>query len=381
MKCCRVITQGARSQAIRWFDVPAHQQLGSHPRRGLAPLEFTLALPMLVIMMALMIDFGVVGAWKIRTQANARYAAWRTVNARTGELNPTPSNWPANAPLLTHGAADLPSSSLLWDSTQALACPCVRGQQLTAPNAQATIKVPGRLEMDGFVLEGNAQLSKPLPLLPTAVPGGRFRFNLKQDVFDNQWQFYALGIGWNTDIRADVWWDIEHSNMATLDGAASSNLQSLNQTLQQMQSDRHAKDLYPLDNDDEFTRYGGWPPPDFYPRLGRVCISEPMGVYISVVSRSDGDGHPNKDSLLSRIDALPCSMSKSYATMYKNWICQLEQCGFPDDKIAPLRQRYNDLADFMREHGCPGSPGQLNPCTYPPMATCTCPPSPVGVGH
>jgi hypothetical protein len=57
-------------------------------RRGLAPLELTLTLPILVLMMALMINFGVVGVWKVRTQANARYAAWRTITARTGEDNP-----------------------------------------------------------------------------------------------------------------------------------------------------------------------------------------------------------------------------------------------------------------------------------------------------
>ena len=352
-----------------------------HPRRGLAPLELTLALPMLVIMMALMIDFGVVGAWKVRTQANTRYAAWRTVNARTGEYNPTPANWPPSAPLTTNAGQDLPSSSQLWDSQQALLCPCVRGPQLAAPNAQAVVNVPGRLEMDGLVLEGNAQLTKPLPLLRSALPGGQFKFNLKQDVFDNQWQFYALGIGWNTDIRADVWWDIEHSDLAMLNGDVNTLKQALDQNLQQLQSNPQAKELYPLDNDDEFTRFAGWQPPDFYPRLNRLCEADPKVVYTTAVSRLDKNGRPNPNSLLSRIDALPCSMSKSFTSMYKNWICQLEQCGFPDGSIDPLRQRYNDLSQFMRTQGCQNPPGQLSPCMCPPMTTCPCPPSPVGVGH
>lgn len=352
-----------------------------HPRRGLAPLELTLVLPMLVFMMALMINFGVAGAWKVRTQANARYAAWRTVNARTGEHNPAPRYWPAAAPLTTGAGQDLPTTSQLWDSHPNLLCPCIRGPQLTAPHAGVAVNVAGRMEMDGDVLQGNAVLDKPLPLLRTALPGGRFRFNLKQDVFDNQWQFYALGIGWNTDIRADVWWDIEHSDLGQLDGAVDSNREALEQNLQTLQSSIHRQDLNPLDNDEEFIRYSGWPPPDFYPRLNRICMSEPDAVYMSAVSRLDQDGHPNPNSLLSRIDNLPCSMSRSFASMYRNWICELEMCDFDDASIDPLRHRYRDLSQFMGAQSCPNPPSPLRRCQCPPMTTCPCPPSPVGVGH
>lgn len=353
-----------------------------HRRRGLAPLELTLALPMLVFLMALMIDFGVAGAWKVRTQANTRYAAWRTVNARTGEFNPTPRYWPASAPLTTNAGADLPQSSQLWDSQQALLCPCIRGPQLTAPSAPVTVNVPGRMEMDGTVLEGNAILERPVPLLKTALPGGKFRFNLKQDVFDNQWQFYSLGIGWNTDIRADAWWDVEHSDLSALDGTVDSFLQLLNDDLKTLQTNPKQGDLYPLDNDDEFTRYDGWPPPDFYPRLSGRCESDPQLVYMSIVSRLDEDGQPNQNSLLSRIDRLPCTMSNSFTSMYKSWICGLEQCGFNDGAIDPLRERYKDLAQFAHALKCQGAPGlQLTRCSCPEKANCPCPPSPVGVGH
>lgn len=353
-----------------------------HRRRGLAPLELTLALPMLVFLMALMIDFGVAGAWKVRTQANTRYAAWRTVNARTGEFNPTPRFWPASAPLTTNAGTDLPQTSQLWDSQQALLCPCIRGPQLTAPSAPVTVNVPGRMEMDGTVLEGNAILERPVPLLKTALPGGKFRFNLKQDVFDDQWQFYSLGIGWNTDIRADVWWDVEHSDLSALDGTVDSFLQLLNDDLKTLQTNPRQGDLYPLDNDDEFTRYDGWPPPDFYPRLSGRCESDPLLLYTSAVSRLDEDGQTNQNSLLSRIDRLPCTMSNSFTSMYKSWICGLEQCGFDDGAIEPLRERYKDLAQFAQAQKCRGAPGlQLTRCTCPEKANCPCPPSPVGVGH
>lgn len=352
---------------------------GSRP--GLAPLELVLTLPILVMMMALMIDFGVVGAWKVRTQANTRYAAWRTVNARTGERNPTPPYWPASATLTTQTGPDLPNSSQLWDSQQALLCPCVRGPQLTAPQAKIAVNVPGRLEMDGFVLQGNAQISRPLPLLRGALPGGQFSFNLFQDVFDNQWQFYSLGIPTNNHIRAYIWWDIDHTDLSKFDGDLDSTRDALDKNLQTLQSSAHRADLYPLDNDEEFIRYQGWRPPDFYPRLNRVCMSVPEEVYRSAVSRLDTDGHPNPNSLLSRIDRVPCNLSQGFTSMYRRWICELEMCGAPDSAIEPLRQRYNDLAKFMASQGCSGPPAPLQRCKCPPMTTCPCPPSPVGVGH
>jgi len=351
-----------------------------HRRQGLAPLELTLTLPMLVIMMALMIDFGVVGAWKVRTQAATRYAAWRTVNARTGEFNPPPPYWPATAPITTQAGADLPTASQIWDSQQALLCPCVRGPQLTAPSAENTVNVPGRLELDGFVLEGNAVLDKPLPLLRSAIPGtGRFRFNLKQDVFDNQWQFYSLGIPWNNHTRADIWWDIKHTDLAGRDGTIAESLQMLNQLLDQLRTSPQHDDLYPLDNDDEHIRYYGWPAPDFYPRLARVCMADPQQVYMSAVSRLDNDGHPNANSLLSRIDNLPCSMSRNFTSMYRRWICELESCMFAG-QYGGLISRYNDLKQFMQSLRCPNTPGNLTPCK-PPKIPPPCPPSPEGVGR
>jgi hypothetical protein len=350
------------------------------PRAGLAPLEMTLVLPILVIMMALMIDFGVVGTWKIRTQVNTRYAAWRTVNARTGEYNPNPPFWPATAPLTTSAGADLPNSNQLWDSQPELLCPCVRGPQLSAPKAPNIVNVPGRLELDGFVLEGNGQLDKPLPLLRSAIPGsGRFRFNLKQDVFDNQWQFYSLGIPWNNHTRADIWWDIDHSDLARLDGQIDQSYQQLEANLHTLQSNPQKEELYPLDNDDEFTRYYGWPPPDFYPRLNGMCLSDPKELYDKVVGRRDANGQANPNSLLSRIDNLPCSMSRRFTQMYRDWICGLETCSYPGS-YSGLYQRYNDLKQFMEAQRCPNPPGTLKPCSC--MAIfCPCPASPEGVGH
>ena len=356
-------------------------------RRGLAPLEFVLALPVLVMMMALMIDFGVVGAWKIRTQTNARYAGWRTLTSRTGEFNATPPYWPSSANLASRSGDPLTNVNQQWDSTQDLLCPCVRGQQLTAPNATAAINVEGRLEMDDNVIQGHAELERDLPLFRGALPatGGRFRFEINQDLFDNHWQYHTLGLSYNEYPRSRAWWDIEHTDLAALDGAIDSNKQLLDQNLQRLQTNPNVADLYPLDNDDEHIRYRD-STPDYYPRLGGGCEADPQRVYFDLISRIDENGQPNSQSLLSRIDRLPCTMSGSFTGMYRSWICELELCGASDRDIDPLRQRYGDLQQFMGTLGSIGCsrPADLQRCVCPPPlpSPCRpCPPSPIGVGR
>ena len=50
----------------------------SRGRRGLAPLELVLALPILLFVMALIVCYGTISAWKVREHSVARLAAWET---------------------------------------------------------------------------------------------------------------------------------------------------------------------------------------------------------------------------------------------------------------------------------------------------------------
>ncbi|MCR4411969.1 MAG: pilus assembly protein, partial [Thermoguttaceae bacterium] len=75
-------------------------------RHGLSPLEFVLALPMLLFVMALMLNFGTVASWKVRTLGAARHAAWSTRAPRSGMQYPRPANWPPAANLGAGGAGD-----------------------------------------------------------------------------------------------------------------------------------------------------------------------------------------------------------------------------------------------------------------------------------
>lgn len=344
-------------------------------RAGLAPLELTLSIPFLMLMTALMINIGFVGAWKVRAQGSARYATWRSLAVRTGQWNPPPDNWPAGSPLSSESGADLPQVDAIWNQPPDLTVQCIRGPLLTAPSTQEVMIVQGRLEMDGSVHRGRAQVSKPVPLFRGSMPGGlgRLSFNLSQDLLDHRWQFFSLGIPDNMYPRARVWYDMEHLDFANLSGQASGKYDQLEQLWQQLVNSSDRRHLKTLDQDEEFIRYRGRAP-DFYPRLPRECAGDVVTVRVNAV-----------EPLIERIERLPCTMSHSFMAMYKSWICELEMCSAPSLEVEPLRHRYNDLngligmlPSFMM---CPRGVS-LEPCRCMGIHCPTpCPPSPVGVGY
>lgn len=330
-----------------------------HRRAGLAPVELTLALPMLMFVLCLMINFGVIGSWKVRAQAATRYAGWGTVAERTGQYNPPPPNWPATALWEEIDGPLLPEVDQLWNSDMALMAECIRGPQLSSPHGTPPVNVPGRLEMDDQVQRGHAVLDRPLPLLRGATPTGRFRFDLTQDLFDNRWQFFTMGFPSNETIRIRVWYDIEHGDLAQLDSEIERQWDSVQELAALLVDNPHKCRLFPLDRDPEFRRYtGNWP--DFYPRV-RGCSLDVDQVERTLVQ-----------PLIGRVRAVPCNVARRFTAMYQRWICELERCGYDEGAIQELRDKYNDL----RGLGC--GIGDLPPrCVCRPPARCPCPPSPV----
>lgn len=363
--------------------IARHHHRVREPRRlakraGLAPLELTLSIPFLMLMTALMINFGFVGAWKVRAQGSARYATWRSLAVRTGEWNPPPDNWPAGSPLTSEAGPDLPRVRDLWHHPDLIVY-CVRGPALWAPNTSESLHVAGRLEMEGSVHRGRAQVSKPVPLFRGSVPGGigRLSFNLTQDVLDHRWQFFSLGFADNMSPRARKWFDLEGPlnipNLAS--GPALQEFNKLEQSWQQLVSSSDRRHLKTLDQDEEFIRYRG-SAPDFYPRLPRECAGDVVTVRITAV-----------EPLITRIERLPCTISQAFMGMYDPWSCGLEACGFPPSQITPLKHRYDDLHTFVQSLpssmrcNAGGDIMARMPCTCPSPGACACPPSPVGVGY
>lgn len=332
-----------------------------HRRAGLAPLELTLVLPTLLCMLALMINFGVAGAWKVRTQVAARYAGWGAVAERTGPFNPRPDNWPAMATWEALTGSNLPEVDQLWNSHADLLAAAVRGPMLTSPHQTKPVVVERRLEMDEEVQRGHARVQRPLPLLRGATRDGQFGFNLNEDLMDNCWQFFTMGFQHNEDMRALDWYAIEHHELAMLDPSIEGSYQRVQRALKKMRENPMKCQLYILDRDNELRRYYGYAN-DFYPRI-RGCSMDVDDVSQRLVS-----------PLMTEIEALPCTIGNRFAGMYRSWICRLEACG-RGDKAAPMIPKYNALRRMFNSVGLCGQlqPLVICPCLFAP---CPCPPIP-----
>ena len=86
---------------------------------------------------------------------------------------------------------------------------------------------------------------------------------------------------------------------------------------------------------------------------------------------------------LPHLEATPEPLT--WEEFYEKLPAELEQCDAPNGDIAPLRQRYGDLQQFMGTLGSIGCsrPANLQRCSppMPPRPLPPCPPSPVGVGR
>jgi hypothetical protein len=310
-------------------------------RRGLAMLELVLYLPIMLFVMALMINFGNMAAWKIRAQGNTRYAAWRTLDDRTGQNHPHPPNWPRNATLATSGGNAMDDANAIWNQHPALLTPPVRGPVIVAGNqGNGRIVVPGRFDMDAGVHAGDGRVSRNLPLLRGILPNnGRYGFTLHQELLDGRWEYRHLhwlrshshvpGDWGNMQRRAKGWWLMDPIFFGEIQGERH-QLALAEFRLVLGNPTKFALD--PLDRDNEFY----WirlrarlntliiPPsttpedfrvtvPDFHPRAPVRCEVDRDRVKLTIV-----------DPLVRRIERLPGTMGRAFAGLYRGEISRLD---------------------------------------------------------
>jgi hypothetical protein len=316
----------------------------SNDRRcGLAMLELVLYLPIMLFVMALMINFGNIAAWKIRAQGNTRYAAWRTLDDRTGQNDPHPPNWPQNATLATSGGNAMADATAIWNQQPSLLTPPVRGPVIAAGNqGGAQIIVPGRFDMDARVHAGDGHVDRNLPLLRGILRNnGRYGFTLHQELLDGRWEYRHLnwpanpydrndvpGDWGNSQRRAKRWWRMDPQFFGEIQG----ELQQLGQADARLKGNPTKFALDPLDRDNEFywirlrARLGTLiippattpedfrvPVPDFHPRAPIQCEIDRDRVKLTVV-----------DPLVRRIERLPGTMGRAFAGLYSGEIARLK---------------------------------------------------------
>ena len=155
-------------------------------RRGLAPLELVLALPILLMIMALMVNYGTMAAWKLRGHTAARYAAFSARWPRTGQSDPRPAYWPGS--MEVEGAGNI---ARLDD--QRVYHPVARGPLASGVQVNSELLDPSR-----GLRRGRASLTRGYPMI-----GKMGSYHLTAEVYflDNMWQYQRFGLSSNVHLR------------------------------------------------------------------------------------------------------------------------------------------------------------------------------------
>jgi hypothetical protein len=162
-----------------------------HRRAGLAPLELTLSLPIMLFVMGLMIIAGTTGAWKARTVTNTRQAIWRTLHPRQGAEDGNPLGWPDSARMRTEdGQQSLVSFDPYSFHT------VVRGQPLTAPSGESMEVEQGLFDMQAGLRLGVASIDRRYPVMGN-MPPGRISIDRDHPILDENWTFHNMGLDSN----------------------------------------------------------------------------------------------------------------------------------------------------------------------------------------
>lgn len=236
---------------------PQHVHCARAPRRGLAPLEFVLWLPILLGVMAMMVNLGTMTGWRLRGEIVARDATWRARFPRDAANEPRPENhvWPQPAVIDLVGGAPRDQISQLDDPE--IDHPVVRGP---LPN--------------GFVVEqvlnpatggqhGVSSINRSFPLMSKL---GRYQSgNIEQMHLERRWQASEMRIP-NVYRRTVVLYQFPKPSA------------SLKQTFDQASNRIHKfprEPFYVLYQDDDYIKYTGGAP-DFRPRISpNMCETDP----------------------------------------------------------------------------------------------------------
>jgi hypothetical protein len=167
-------------------------------RRGLAMLELAMAMPVLLLIMALMINYGTVACWKVRGLMMANYTIAGVRYPRSASTLPRPGYWPSVGG--TYGTADWTATSV--DILQ-VNQPIARGPLLD-PISDPTRSLPVRTTLLDPTLgfgEGHADLSRRFAMVARL---GTYTLHAQDHLLENLWPFSRTGLGSNVDRRLPV---------------------------------------------------------------------------------------------------------------------------------------------------------------------------------
>lgn len=319
-------------------------RLGSQSRRkpkrregaisGLAMLELVLALPLLLLMMALIINFGTVAAWKVRGLAVARHAAWSNRWPRSASQLPRPEYWPTSAALGVSQAAPLATGD-----DPRLHNPAIRGPLPNGFVVRDQLLNPAR-----GVTEGFGHLRRRLPLVTSTRP---YELAPRTQVMEYFWDHAEMGLFSTFERRTQALYELPR--------APAVYSEAYRQAAMAILTADFRADLAPLDRDDEFLFYArrfGWQTgaPDFHPALRRFCSLDHSVAQTRVdhlIIEIEGQIVADSEGNRQRIGGVPQRIVQAFIHLYTQVIHQLtlllDGGGLPPDESLAIRGEISDL--------------------------------------
>ncbi len=163
-------------------------------RAGLAPLELTLSLPIMLFVMGLMIIVGTTASWKIRAVTNSRQAVWRTIDPRDGDDDPHSRGWPTNARMDSEEGST-PIDDDPYDTHEV-----VRGQPLSAPSGEQLQVRESLFDMQAGLTNGVTELERPFPVMGN-MPPRQIHLYREHPLLSGDWQFREMELRSNAQRR------------------------------------------------------------------------------------------------------------------------------------------------------------------------------------
>jgi hypothetical protein len=295
-------------------------------RRGLAPLELVLALPLLLMVMGLMVFFGNAAYWKVRGSTVARHAAWSTRWPRMELAADPPRNWQPGAMGLNDAAA--PIEDLDDPSIQH---PVVRGPLDNGFQVDEEL-----LDMSRGVVEGEADITRTPAMLAVL---GDFQYDLSHPLLDDKFQYLQMEIPANRHRRIPTIYELPKA-----DAALS---QAFVESIRGLLGASFRRDLRPLDDDDEIYALLGYRP-DFHPRIG-FCSVEYDEVWQNdvqdLIGRIKGRRRPDLN-----VPGVPERMTSFHLGMYRRVLREIQQGERqPPPSTTELQQKIDVLQRFRAQ--------------------------------
>jgi len=322
--------------------VRQQQQMKRHHRAGLAPLELVLSLPLLLCVLAVIINFGNAGTWKVRAATAERLVVWRARPGFGVPNDPDPQNLPPSQTSLSIQRANRVVAVDQYWNIPDIQQNFLRGTAATTPYGPGIIRMFDfqNIEMSEGMFQGEVDMRQRFPFLPSA---GEMHYNLIQPMVDQNWQFSDRGYPYNHSRRSAPWyrwsdapeWAQQRQRFQTADNAIRTN------------PDREL--LRPLDRDDDLID-GGYPF-DFYPRMPGFCSDNPQEVndlYIQndggLVDRIQGRGPPvDTEGVVER-------MARTFRRMYADELAVLlASMNPPAGRVAELQQYIQQLDHLLAQ--------------------------------